>query len=106
MAKSKKKKPKQELNLYNRLRKSGVRKKVAKQVSRAVPDSDDPKLKPAKRAADDLASAAAEIKDIVTGGPQKRSKAAKKAAKTRKENKAKRKKAGKKAAKTRKKNKS
>ena len=82
---------KKNLDLYQRLRDSGVRKKVAKQVSRAVPDSGDPKFKPAKRAADDLSAAASEIKDLITGGPQKRSKAAKKAAKTRKKNKAKKK---------------
>ena len=85
MAKSKRNK-----NLYNRLRESGVSKKAAKQVSRALPDKGSPNVKAAERIADDLSTAASDIMDLVTGGPQKRSKAAKKAAKTRKKNKSKR----------------
>ena len=100
MAKSKSKRSD---DLYTRLRESGVRKKVAKQVSSALPDRDNPNIKAVDRIADDLGSAAAEIKDLITGGPQKRSDAAKKAARTRKKNKAKRKQAAKKAAKKRKK---
>jgi hypothetical protein len=101
MAKAKKK-SKADKDLYGRLRDSGVRKKVARQISQALPDADDPWVKQAKRAADQLGAAASEIGDLVTGGPQKRSKAAKKAAKTRKENKAKKKKTGKKSGKKRK----
>jgi hypothetical protein len=89
--------------LYDRLRNSGVRKKVARQVSRALPDRGSPNAKAAERIADELSSAASDIKDLATGGPRKRSKAAKKAARTREKNKAKRSKAAKKAAKTRKK---
>lgn len=89
MAKSKSKSDK---NLYDRLRSSGVRKRVAKEVSKLQPDKDNPQMKAARRAATDLNKAADDIKDLVTGGPQKRSKAAKKAAKTRKKNAAKKKK--------------
>jgi hypothetical protein len=94
---------KKNMDLYERLRESGVRKKIAKQVARVTPDGKDPRMKPLKRAADDLGAAASEIRDLVTGGPQKRSKAAKKAAKTRKKNKAERSKAAKKGARKRKK---
>lgn len=92
-------KPKVDKDLYDRLRDSGVRKKVARQISQALPDEDNPWVKQAERAADQLGAAASEIGDLVTGGPQKRSDAAKKAAKTRKKNKVKNKGNGKKAAK-------
>lgn len=98
-----KKKSRPDKELYDRLRNSGVRKKAAKQASRALPDKGSPSAKAAERIADDLSAAASDIRDLVTRGPQKRSEAAKKAAKTRKENKKKRSKAAKKAAKTRKK---
>jgi type IV secretory pathway VirB6-like protein len=79
-----------------------VRKKAAKQVSRALPDKKSPGGKAAERIANDLSKAAADIRDLVTGGPRKRSKAAKKAAKTRKANQKKRSQSAKKGAKTRK----
>jgi hypothetical protein len=91
--------------LYDRLRNSGVRKKVAKQASRALPDKGSPSVKAAERVADDLSAAASDIRDLITRGPQKRSEAAKKAARTRKKNKAERSAAAKKAAKSRKKSK-
>jgi hypothetical protein len=88
--------------LYDRLRSSGVRKKVAAKVSDALPKHGAPKPGLARRAAADLSSAADEIKDRVKGGPKKRSAAAaKKAASTRKAKAAKRSAAGKKAARTR-----
>jgi hypothetical protein len=74
-------------NLYDRLRAGGVRKKVAKEVSRLRPDKDGAEMKAVRRVAADLNMAVDDIKDLITGGPQKRSKAAKKAAKTRKKNK-------------------
>ena len=92
--------------LYDNLRNSGVRKKVAKQVSEALPKSGSTKTKPARDAAAKLGSAVDEIRDRVSGGPSKRSEAAKKAARTRKAKAAKRSAASKKGAKTRAKKKS
>ena len=88
MAKAKSK-SKADKNLYDRLRDGGVRKRVAKEVSKLRPEKDDPQMKAARRAAADLNLAVDDIKDLITGGPQKRSKAAKKGAKTRKRNAAK-----------------
>lgn len=93
-------KTKRDKNLYESLRDSGVRKKVAKRVSEAIPNGGSTNVKPTRKAAERLSSAADEIKDRVSGGPKKRSEAAKKAAKTRKANAAKRSKSAKKAAKT------
>ena len=87
--------------LYENLRSGGVRKKVAKRVSEALPKSGSSKTKPARKAAANLGSAADEIKDRISGGPKRRSQAGKKAARTRKANASKRSAAGKKAAKTR-----
>ncbi len=99
MAKTKQKPDKK---LYDRLRSKGVRKKVAAPASEALPKSGSSNSQKAKRVASDLGKAADEIKDRARGGPQKRSTAAKKAARTRKANAAKRSTAAKKAAKTRK----
>ena len=77
-------KSKTDKDLYERLRAEGVRKRVAKEVSRLQPDKDGAQMKAVRRIAADLNMAVDDIKDLVTGGPQKRSKAAKKAAKTRK----------------------
>jgi len=77
-------KSKTDKDLYERLRADGVRKRVAKEVSRLKPDKDGAQMKAVRRIAADLNMAVDDIKDLVTGGPQKRSKAAKKAAKTRK----------------------
>ncbi len=85
MAKSK---SRQDKDLYDRLRLGGVRKKVAKEVSRLQPDRDSAQMKAVRRVAADLNLAVDDIKDLVTRGPHKRSEAAKKAAKTRKKNKA------------------
>jgi hypothetical protein len=89
--------------LYDRLRSSGVRKKAAKQVSRVLPGKSSPSTKAAERIANDLNKAASDIKDLISRGPQKRSAAAKKGAKTRKANQKKRSQSAKKGAKTRKK---
>lgn len=89
--------------LYDRLRNSGVRKKAARQVSRALPAKGSPSAKAAERIANDLNKAASDIKDLISRGPQKRSAAARKGAKTRKANQKKRSQGAKKAARTRKK---
>ena len=94
-------KGKPDKKLYDSLRSSGVRKKVAERVSEALPKSGSSKSKPARKAVADLSSAVDEIKDRVKGGPEKRSAAARKAARTRKAKAAKRSAAGKKAARTR-----
>lgn len=99
MAKSKGK-SKADKDLYERLRLGGVRKKAAKEVTRLRPGKDGAQTKAVRRVAADLNMAVDDIKDLVTRGPQKRSEAAKKAAKTRK-----RSEAAKKGARTRKKNK-
>ena len=85
-------------DLYGRLRDSGLRKKVAKQVSDALPAKGSKKPAAAQRVADELSSAVDAIRDKAGGGSRKRSKAAKKAAQTRKANAAKRSKAAKKGA--------
>ncbi len=97
-----KKKRKSDNKLYESLRDSGVRKKVAAKVSEALPKGGAPKPKPARKAAADLTAAADKISKRVTGKTSsKRSAAAKKAARTRKANASKRSAAGKKAARTR-----
>ena len=88
-------------NLYDRLRDSGVRKKVAKRVSKAAPSKGSKEPAVAHRIADDLSNAADSIRDRVGGGSRKRSKAAKKAARTRKANAAKRRSSARKGAKKR-----
>jgi hypothetical protein len=94
-------KTKPDKKLYDRLRSSGVRKKVAGRVAEALPSKGSAKAGPARRAAADLSTAVDEIKDRAMGGPRKRSAAAKKAVKTRKAKAAKRSAASKKAAKSR-----
>jgi hypothetical protein len=98
MAKAKSKADK---NLYGRLRDSGVRKKVAKRVSEAVPIKGSKSPAMAHRVADELSKAADSIRDRVGGGSRKRSEAAKKAARTRKAKAAKRRGSARKGAKTR-----
>jgi hypothetical protein len=93
-------KNKLERDLVSRLRVSGLRKRSAELIAGAT----DGRLKPAKevrRVANDLGKLLSEAEDRVTGGPAKRKAAAKKAARTRKQNAAKRSTAAKKAARTR-----
>lgn len=85
-------------DLYERLRDSGLRKKVAKRVSDSLPAKGAKKPAAAQRVADELSSAVDAIRDRAGGGKRKRSEAAKKAAKTRKANAAKRSQAAKKSA--------
>jgi hypothetical protein len=90
-------------DLVARLRSSGLRKKVAHSVAAAV-DGVRPSKQPPKdvaRVISELRSVAGELQDRATGGPAKRSAAAKKAAATRKRNAAKRSTAAKKGARTR-----
>jgi hypothetical protein len=90
---------KREKQLSKSLRARGVRKGLAQKVARATDGGGSPKI--ARRAMADLASVVAEIQDRLQQGPQKRSVAAKKAAKTRKRKARRRSKAAKRAARTR-----
>ena len=90
-------------DFIDRLRSSGLRKKIARQVADAT-SSARGRSKPPKAVRgvlDDLKSLTSEIEDRVTGGPAKRKATAKKAAATRKRNAAKRSAAAKKGARTR-----
>jgi hypothetical protein len=73
---------KSDKKLSRSLRARGVRKKLANKVARAASGSTNSKV--ARRAMADLASVVDEIQDRLRDGPQKRSAAAKKAARTRK----------------------
>jgi hypothetical protein len=89
-----------EQDLVRRLRASGIRKRSAELIARST----DGRRKPAKQVrqvVDDLSKLLRDAEDRVTGGPAKRKAAAKKAARTRKQNAAKRSAAAKKGARTR-----
>ena len=90
-------------DLFGRLRSSGLRKKVARQMADAAKTARGRKKPPkaVRGVLDDLKSLTAEIEDRVTGGPAKRKATAKKAAATRKRNAVKRSQAAKKGARTR-----
>lgn len=90
-------------DFIDRLRSSGLRKKIARQLADAT-SSARGRSKPPKAVRgvlDDLKALTSEIEDRVTGGPAKRKATAKKAAATRKRNAVKRSAAAKKAARTR-----
>jgi len=90
-------------DFIDRLRSSGLRKKVARRVADATSTARG-RSKPTKvvrGVLDDLKSLTSEIEDRVTGGPAKRRATAKKAAATRKRNAVKRSAAAKKGARTR-----
>ncbi len=90
-------------DLINRLRDSGIRKKVAKGLGDAL-DKAPGRRKPSSRvssAVDQLRAMADELEDRAKGGPAKRKAAAKKAAATRKRNAAKRSASARKGARTR-----
>jgi hypothetical protein len=91
-------------DLFDHLRARGVRKKVAKALSKGANGATGRKRAEAlaQTAIADLRSASDAIKDRVVNRDSKRSEAAKKAARTRKRNAAKRSAAAKKAAATRK----
>jgi hypothetical protein len=90
-------------DLFDRLRATGMRKKVAAGVAQAVSTTTRGRKPPKRvdRVVAELKSLAAEIEDRAKRGPEKRKAAAKKAAATRKRNAAKRSTAAKKAARTR-----
>ena len=90
-------------DLVARLHASGLRKKVAHNVAAAVDGARSRKQPPedVARVINELRSVASELQDRATGGPAKRSEAARKAAATRKRNAAKRSTAAKKGATTR-----
>ncbi len=69
-------------SLARSLRSRGIRKKVAEDITRALGAGAQPKS--SLRSISDLTSAVKEINDRLRGGPEKRSAAAKKAARTRK----------------------
>ena len=90
-------------DLVDRLRSSGLRKKVARQVADATGRARG-RTQPSKAVRgvlDDLKALTAEIEDRVTGGPGKRKATARKAAATRKRKAAQRSAAAKKGARTR-----
>jgi hypothetical protein len=87
-------------DLFDRLRVSGLRKKVAKRVSKRLDKGRSPKQ--LQRVIDELKAVTGEIEDRVKGGPaRRRSRGAKKAAATRKRNAARRRASARKAARTR-----
>ena len=97
-------KNKQADDLFDHLRATGVRKKVAKSIADGANSKSGKKAEAlAQSALADLRSASDAIRDRVVNRDSKRSAAAKKAARTRKRNAAKRSAAAKKGAATRKK---
>jgi hypothetical protein len=90
---------KTETDLFKSLRARGVRKKVAKQLTRATSGAGKPKV--ARHAMADLSSVVGDISDRLSHGPEKRRAAAKKAARTRKRKAEKRSRAAKRGARTR-----
>lgn len=98
MAKTKKKPDKR---LYDALRDSGVRKKTASRVAKALPGKGSKSPTKAHRIADQLHTAADSISERAGGGSRTRSKAAKKAARTRKAKTASRRQSARKGAKSR-----
>lgn len=95
------KKKKKDEDLFDRLRELGMRKSRARKVSESLHNSSRKAPKAARRAIADLTGAAAEVQDRIKGGPQKRKRAAQKAAKTRAKNAKKRSESAKKGARTR-----
>ena len=71
-----------ETGLFKSLRARGVRKKIAKRVTRATRGAGKPKV--VRRAMADLSSVVEDVSDRLLHGPERRSAAAKKAARTRK----------------------
>jgi hypothetical protein len=93
-------KTKRDQQLAKRLHASGIRKRTAELIAGAT----DGRRKPAKQIraiVRDMTEMLNDVEDRVSGGPAKRKAAAKKAARTRKQNAAKRSASAKKAARTR-----
>jgi hypothetical protein len=88
--------------LFNRLRASGLRKRVARDLSSTLGKANSSRAgKAAKGTVADLRKVVEDLEDRARGGPARRKTAAKKAAATRKRKAAKRSAAAKKAARTR-----
>jgi hypothetical protein len=95
-------KNKQERELFDLLRARGLRKSVARNVSRAASKADGSRVpKPVRNAVGDLRSLVSELEDRMSGKSARRSEAAQKAARTRQRNANKRSTAAKKGARTR-----
>jgi hypothetical protein len=77
-------KTKPDNDLYGRLRDSGIRKRVAKMAAEALPAKGQKKPNRAHRVADQLTAAAETIRERAGGGSRRRSRAARRAAQTRK----------------------
>ena len=92
---------KTDTDLYDRLTAAGMRKKVARKVAAAAENGGAQAGTRIESLLDDLQVLAEEARDLVTGGPAKRSEASKKAARTRTRAKNARSAAAKKAARTR-----
>lgn len=92
---------KQDKNLYDRLRASGLRKSVARNISEAAGTGGNRGKKALRGAVSDLRGVVGDLEDRAKGGPAKRKATAKKAAATRKRNAKKRSNAAKKGARTR-----
>lgn len=90
---------KTEKNLIKSLRARGVRRSTAEELVRGAIGATKPKN--ARRLVKDLDSVVGEFKDRLSGGPEQRSAAAKKAARTRKAKARARSEASKRAARTR-----
>jgi hypothetical protein len=89
-------------DLFDRLRATGLRKRVARALSDAQGKAGNTRAsKAAQGTIGDLRNLVEELEDRARGGPQKRSAAAKKAATTRKQQAAKRSAAARKGARTR-----
>jgi hypothetical protein len=89
-------------DLFDRLRATGLRKRVARDLSSALGRANSTRAsKAAQGKISDLRKLVEELEDRARGGPQKRSTAARKAAATRKLKAAKRSAAARKAARTR-----
>jgi hypothetical protein len=94
-------KTKSDKRLYEALRGSGVRKKTASRVAKALPARGSKSPTKAHRIADQLHTAADSIRERAGGGSRKRSQAAKKGARTRKAKEASRRHSARKGAKSR-----
>lgn len=101
MAKAKSKTKNDGSDLFDRLTAAGLRKKVARKVTRAAGDGGRKADRGVESLLDELGSLAKETRDLVTGGPAKRSAASAKAARTRKRRQSARSGAARKAARTR-----
>ena len=92
---------KNDSDFFDRLTAAGMRKKVARKITAAAENGGEGANSKVQGLLDDLEALTVEARDRVSGGPAKRSEAAKKAARTRKRTARARSEAAKKAARTR-----